>query len=128
MTDYARALQILAPGKQWSIGDTYESLQWLDTGEPPTKDALEAAWLEYKAAADARKTWPNAQAFMSQFTFPELCAIASSTDATAKGFTLKLSTWFSVIDSDNAEVAAALALLVGLGLLTEERKAEILAK
>ena len=126
--DYARALQTLAPDKQWSIGDTYESLQWLDAGEPPTKDALEAAWLEYKTAADARKTWPNAQAFMSQFTFPELCAIASSADATVKGFMLKLSTWFSPLESDNAEVAAALALLVGLGLLTEARKSEILAK
>ena len=40
--NYARALLILRPGAQWSIGETYDSLQWLDPSPKPTKEELEA--------------------------------------------------------------------------------------
>lgn len=55
--DYARALQILFPGTQWSIGDTYESLEWLDEAVPkPTQKELDAVDVDaIQAKQDAAK-------------------------------------------------------------------------
>jgi hypothetical protein len=56
-TDWARALNKLVPNTKWSVGDTYESLQWLDQSTPkPSKADLQAADITAKAEQDAART------------------------------------------------------------------------
>lgn len=42
MTDYARALLILCPGAKWSVGETYDSLIWMEDSLAPSREELEA--------------------------------------------------------------------------------------
>ena len=43
--DYSAALLHLAAGKRWNlVGDDYDGLEWLDAGDPPTRDECDAAW------------------------------------------------------------------------------------
>ena len=42
--DYAAVLNAIRPGTAWSVGETYESLQWFDDSRKPTKKALDDAW------------------------------------------------------------------------------------
>ena len=44
MIDYSLILCKNYAGKAWSIGETYESLQWLDDSLKPTKEELDAQW------------------------------------------------------------------------------------
>jgi len=57
--DWTAALNKARPGAQWAMGDTYESLQWLDAVQTqPTKAELQAAWetvLTERAAAEAER-------------------------------------------------------------------------
>jgi len=46
MIDYGAVMVHLCEGKAWSIGETYESLEWRDEGDPPTLAECEAAWAE----------------------------------------------------------------------------------
>jgi hypothetical protein len=46
MIDYGAVMVYLCEGRAWSIGETYESLEWLADGEPPTLAECEAAWAE----------------------------------------------------------------------------------
>ena len=48
-----KALKHLVPGAQWSCGETYDTLNWLDKNvAKPTEEALQAAHVE-SLAADA---------------------------------------------------------------------------
>jgi hypothetical protein len=44
MIDYAAVLNAIRPGTEWSVGETYESLEWLDESPKPTRKTLEDAW------------------------------------------------------------------------------------
>lgn len=55
MIDYALILVTNYPGTQWSVGDTYDSLQWLDKSPKPTQDELEALWESTQAALIAKQ-------------------------------------------------------------------------
>ena len=44
MIDYAAVLNAIRPGTEWSVGETYESLEWLDESPKPSKATLDAAW------------------------------------------------------------------------------------
>ena len=44
MIDYAAVLNAIRPGTSWSVGETYESLEWLDDSPKPTRKTLEDAW------------------------------------------------------------------------------------
>ena len=45
MIDYVAVLSVVRPGTKWVLsGNTYEGLNWLDEGEPPTQAELNAAW------------------------------------------------------------------------------------
>jgi hypothetical protein len=44
MIDYSLILVINYTGKQWSIGETYDSLLWLDETPKPTQEELDALW------------------------------------------------------------------------------------
>ena len=43
-TDYSAVLNSIRPGTVWSVGETYESLIWMDESAKPTKKTLDDAW------------------------------------------------------------------------------------
>lgn len=45
--DIATALLFGWPGKAFSVGETYESLVWLDDSPKPTLEAIIEAWAAY---------------------------------------------------------------------------------
>lgn len=71
--------------------------------------------------------WGSAQQFMAAFTMEEKAAVALSTDPTLAALRLELSTWLSSVHADDARVIAGLNKLVELGIISAERKTEILA-
>lgn len=71
--------------------------------------------------------WENVQAFMAAFTMPEKAQISLSTDLTIAALRLELTTWFSEVYGNDPRVVAGLDKLVELGILTSERRSEILA-
>jgi hypothetical protein len=91
--------------------------QWVST--PLTDDEL---------AALARKIWPNAALFLGEFTMPELAAIELSLDPTIAALRLLLASWPADIYSDDPRIVGGLSALVTAGIITEARRAEILAK
>lgn len=73
------------------------------------------------------KVWMNAQEFMAAFTMEEKAAVALSSDPTLAALRLELSTWLSTVHADDARVVAGLNKLVDLGIISAERKTEIIA-
>lgn len=57
MIDYSLILCTNYAGKQWSVGDTYDSLLWLDESPKPTQAELDSQWNAVQAyvAANAYK-------------------------------------------------------------------------
>lgn len=107
---------------------------WVET-VPPSYDAatqhapewVSGAWVvRDKIAEELRKVWPNVQSFMAAFTMQEKAAIALSTDPTIAALRLELTTWLSQVLSNDSRVQMGLNKLVELGILTEQRKQEIL--
>jgi hypothetical protein len=99
--------------------------EWLDetafrNSEPPLR-----TWWDYEI--EGRKVWPNSQAFLTEFTFPEMAAISLSADPTIAALRLLLSAWAGEVYSDDERVQTGLDALVATGILTEQRRAEILA-
>jgi len=58
MINYAAVLLAIRPGAEWSVGDTYESLVWLDDSPKPTRKTLDDAWpaVEHELAVAAVQT------------------------------------------------------------------------
>ena len=57
MIDYSQILSTNYAGKQWSVGETYDSLNWLDESPKPTQaelDALEQATKDKIAKANCK--------------------------------------------------------------------------
>ena len=79
-------------------------------------------------AANARKTWPNAAAFLNEFTMPELAAIELSTDPTIAALRLLLASWPADVWSDDPRIIMGLDALETAGIISAERRAEIVAK
>ena len=49
------ALQALKPGAEWVIrGDDYSGLEWMDSGQQPSKEEVEAKLIELDAAEPMR--------------------------------------------------------------------------
>ena len=120
----AESISFLRPDAEWSLNNNdYSTLQWIGPGPMPTIEELEMAW----DAIQAQTSWPNAQAFMAAFTMEEKAAIALSTDPTTAALRLELTTWMSTVDPSHELVQTGLNQLVTIGILTESRKAEIIA-
>lgn len=86
------------------------------------------------AIVDMRKYWKEKKekvrkltigSFRRRFTFDERVAIEESTVSAVKVLDKDLMT-SSFVDLDFPEVIAGMQLLVDVGILTEERKAEML--
>ena len=53
--DIPHALSILKPGAEWTLhGDDYTGLEWLDSGQQPSKEEVEAKIKELDAAEPMR--------------------------------------------------------------------------
>jgi hypothetical protein len=79
-------------------------------------------------AAEARKVWSSSAAFWSAFTDAEKLAILASTIAGIILLREELRLWTGEVWSDDSRVQAGLTGLVAVGILTNDRKAAILAK
>lgn len=121
--DIAQCMAHCRPNAQWNLnGNTLGGLQMLDGSSPPTLEELEDAW----AAMTPMLGWPSVQQFMAAFTDAELATIASSDNAMVKGLTFKLSGWRDRVLADDTRIQQGLNLLVQLGLISAERKTEII--
>jgi hypothetical protein len=123
--DISKAIFYARPEAQWSLsGDDYATLQWIGPGDPPTMEELQTAW----AQLEARKIWHTVADFWSEFSDAEKLAIADSTIPGIRLLHEELRMWRGEVWSDDAKVQAGLSGLVAVGILTESRKSQILAK
>lgn len=134
--DIPAALNHCRPGAIWDLyGDDYSGLIWKADGQgggKPTLEELNTAWQEVLAIRAARKVWPDAGAFWSEFTLQEKAAIVASNDATIKLIMEELRMWRGEVWSDDpaggGRVMMGLNALVSAGIISEQRKMEVLAK
>jgi hypothetical protein len=109
------------------VGTTQKAephLVWFD-------DRVERQWLiadlsPEEIAQKQQKIWPNVQQFMAEFTMSEKAAVALSTDPTLAALRLELSTWFSTVHSNDPRVVMGLDKIVELGIISTDRKTEII--
>lgn len=73
----------------------------------------------------ARKIWPNAAAFLGEFSMPALAAISLSLDPTIAALRLLLTSWPSDIWSDDPRIISGLAALVDVGIIDQDRITQI---
>lgn len=88
----------------------------------------QAAAATTSLAASVRKTWPNVAAFLSAFTMTELAGISLSTDPPLAALRILLLSHPDEVWSDDPRILAGLDALVAAGVITEERRSEIVAK
>lgn len=102
--DLPRCILAIRPGAQWSCGETYESIIWLDEQQTkPTPAELQAAWVIVQAR-DAKLAQARA-------------AVEAGYTVQPEGFTLALG------DNDRSQFAQMLTLVqeaLSLGLITNE--------
>lgn len=134
--DIPGALQHCRKGAQWVLnGEEYSGLVWIADGQgggKPTLAELNTAWQEVLAVRAARKIWTDAGAFLQEFTLEEIAAIELSTNPTVAALRLILTSWSGEVWSDDplggGRVMTGLNALVSAGIITEQRKTEVLAK
>jgi hypothetical protein len=95
-------------------------------------DRVERSWsvraMTSEERADAtRKIWADSNAFWDALTSAERSVVATSTHPMVKELVITLGLWRGRLFSDDPRVSEGLQLLEVLGILTAERKAEILA-
>ena len=109
----------------WVIrGTDYE----LAAGDSITPEQLNAAVVTWRATIGQRKIWTTVADFYAEFTGTEKYLIQSSTVPAILVARGDLAMWRGDVWSDNADVLAGLDAMVTAGVLTAERRAEILAK
>ena len=94
-------------------------------------DRVERDWIvrdmtPEELAASTRKVWKDTGEFWAEFTDAEAQAIATSSHPVVRQLVVTLSTWRSVLYSDDPRVAGGLQLLEAVGILTPARRAAIL--
>ena len=73
-----------------------------------------------------RKVWANAHDFLNELTMEEQTALATS--PYIAGLALQLSTWQGDVWSDDPRIIEGLNACVNAGVITAERKEEIVSK
>ena len=101
-------------------------VQFLDGLPPPTQTELDASRDAALAFYKPKKIWPNAEAFVAEFTMSELSAISLSTNTTIAALRFMLSAWRSSVQSDDPRVILGLNALVDTGIISRHRQLEIL--
>ena len=98
---------------------------------PPTQEELDAtrenAQAEWDRQQNPLKSWPDVEAFISEFTLEEMAAISLSTDPTIAALRFLLSGWRSQVLSDDSRVVQGLTALVSVAIISDERRTEILS-
>lgn len=94
-------------------------------GQMLEADAL-AAGYTFKPTTPEAKRWPDAEHFVAEFTLEEMAGIALSAHPVIAALRFMLSTWLSAVHADDPRVMQGLDALVSAGIISEERKAEIL--
>ena len=74
------------------------------------------------------KIWQHNQQFIAEFTMEEISAISLSTDPTIAALRLILTTWNNSVYSDDPRVIAGLDAIQTAGIITAERRVQILTK
>lgn len=75
-------------------------------------------------AAASRKTWPDASAFLAEFSIEQLAAISLSTNPTVAALRLLLASWPADVWSDDPRILLGLGELVADGILSESDRNE----
>jgi len=108
-----------------------EQLTFTDGLPPPTQEELDAtrddAQAEWDRQQNPPKSWPDVEAFISEFTMDEMAQIGLSTDPTIAALRFLLSGWRSQVLSDDPRVVQGLTALVNLAIISDERRTEILS-
>jgi hypothetical protein len=116
----------------WRAAGNPKADAWAELPAQPSPDATwqNGQWVVpvIDPVLAARKTWPNAAAFLSEFSLEELAAISLSTDPTIAALRLLLASWPADVWSDDARIQLGLSKLVETEIIDETRKAAILAK
>jgi hypothetical protein len=98
---------------------------------PPTQEELDAtrenAQAEWDRQQNPPKSWPDVEAFISEFTIEEMAKIGLSTDPTIAALRFLLSGWRSQVLSDDPRVVQGLTALVSVAIISDERRTEILS-
>jgi hypothetical protein len=105
---------------------TQHEAEWVD-GAWSVRD-LTPDEIAAREAEAARKVWPTVTQFWDEFSDSEQYGIEVSTDPEIIVLRAKLKLWLSDVWSDDPRIVYALNKLVTIGILTEERRVEILAK
>jgi hypothetical protein len=106
---------------------------WVKTPPPPYDPETQQApqWIGGQWIIEPleilSKRWPDAEAFVAEFTFPEMEKIGLSTEPTIAALRFLLSSWRSQVISDDPRVQAGLDALVQTAIISEQRRAEILS-
>lgn len=131
-SDIVKALEQLQSSSTISVGwvvrgDNYE----LVPGESITPEQFAAALAQVaaeQALAASRKIWPTVADFYAEFTPTEKYLIQSSVIPSIVVARGDLAMWRGDVWSDNPNVLAGLDAMVEAGVITKERKTEILTK
>lgn len=91
------------------------------------RDWTVRAMTDEEQANASRKIWADSSAFWDTLTSAERSAVAVSSHPMVKELVLTLAIWRGRLFSDDPRVSGGLMLLQAVGILTAERKAEILA-
>ena len=125
----------------WGATLNPKASAWILQPAPPAHDAatqhapewVSGVWVVRdktleELAADARKIWDDAAEFWAEFTDAEGEAIAVSTHPYVRRLAATLYTWRSRLFSDDPRVTGGLDLLEAVGILSPERRSQILSK
>jgi hypothetical protein len=81
-----------------------------------------------ESAQDDRKIWPNAAAFLGEFSMSELAAIELSANPIIAALRLVLAAWTADVWSDDERIQMGMDALVDAGILAQERADSILGQ
>lgn len=101
-------------------------IEYLDGLPAPTQEELDATREAALAYYSPPKIWPDTEHFLAEFTPPEMAGIGLSVDPTVAGLRFLLSGWRSAVHSDDPRVSQGLDALVSAGIISEERRGQIL--
>ena len=101
-------------------------LVWTETSV--TRDWQIRDMTAEELAESLRKIWQHNQQFIAEFTMEEISAISLSTDPTIAALRLILTTWNNSVYSDDPRVIAGLDAIQTAGIITAERRVQILTK
>lgn len=109
------------------VGD---SVEYLDGKPAPSAqelaDSYAGALAAWNAAQNPPKRWPDTEHFLAEFTLEEMAGIGLSREPTVAALYVLLSGWRSAVHSDDPRVIQGIDALVSAGIISENRKAEIL--